>query len=510
MPHDSTSDTFTKPRLWILSCLSFAFFAGFLFSQDDPTIDFYNGTQGTPIRSLKDRMPPYVHLNDLLRAMNFSPAFSQEGLVQVQLNQRPILLNANAQTVTYTGITKPAGIRIISGEIYIQIKDMIPVFSELLGRQMVYEPVSKSLHIPADKTFSARIVTRANGANQQLEIVYSRATRPPKVDRFNQQLIVKVFESPMSFDRSDLVFNDAILGMELFERLPDGSTEMLFKLSPAVEGHDLETFNRRNPRTIIHFTGQFTGQSNSGSVTQVAEPLGLRRIVIDPGHGGKDRGAIGPSGLKEKDVTLDLARRLKRALNRTGDYEVKLTREADSSLSLKARTGIANNFKADLFISLHLNAIPAQNARGSETYYLSLVEDGSFDSAHYNNETDETDETVDDEADELELILWDMAQAKHLDDSFRFAKNIQEEFNNLAGIRSRGVKQAPMKVLKGAQMPAVLVEVAFLTNPQEEQKLKSAAFREKIIRSMMNAILTFDREVQLRSQSATSGDEEGH
>jgi N-acetylmuramoyl-L-alanine amidase len=213
--------------------------------------------------------------------------------------------------------------------------------------------------------------------------------------------------------------------------------------------------------------------------------------------------------LKEKDVTLDLSRRLERALEREGNYEVRLTREGDSSLSLKARTGIANNFNADLFISIHLNAVPTQNARGSETYYLSLDDDNSFDVSHYNTGDSEEDST-EEESDDLELILWDMAQAKHLDDSFRIAKYIQDEFNTLAGIRSRGVKQAPMKVLKGAQMPAVLVEVAFLTDPVEERKLKGAAFREKIIRSLVNAILTYDREVQLRSKGALENEKAGH
>ena len=509
MPHHlmTVFPEITRQRLgnWVII---FIFFAGFTFAQDQETIDFYNGTKGTSIRALKDRLPPFVHLNDLLRAMGFTPAFLQEGVIRVQLNQRPLSMNTKAQSVTYTGITRPAGIRVISGEIYIQIRDMIPVFTELLGRQMVYEPVSKSLHIPADKTFSARVVTRSIGRDHQLEIVYSRATEAPKIERINRQLIIKVFESPISFDRQDLVLNDVIEGMELFERLPDGSTEILFRLGAAVQSHDVEAFNRRNPRTIIHFSGQFTQQATTSETPVVEEPVGLRRIVIDPGHGGKDRGAMGPTGLKEKDVTLDMARRLQRALNRAGNYEVRLTRAGDSSISLKARTGIANNFKADLFISLHLNAIPAHNARGSETYYLSLEEDQAFDAAHYNTDAME-EESQDEEADELELILWDMAQAKHLEDSFRFAKYVQDEFNSLAGIRSRGVKQAPMKVLKGAQMPAVLVEVAFVTNPEEERKLKSAAFREKIIRSMMNAILTFDREAQLRSKSATAG-EEGH
>lgn len=480
-----------------------------LFCQDEPYLAFYNGTKLHNLRALKDRVPPFLHLNDLMISLGFAPSQTRDKNIHILVNQRQVILDPAAQTYTYSGITQPLNIRIASGEVYLQTSQVVSLFSQLLGRQMVYEPVSESLHVPAADLFSAKIITRPVDEKYQLEIVYSANAKPPKVDQFNQQLIVKVFEGSVQVDKSAFQANPALERMEMFDRLPDGTTEFLFVLGPGVTKLDIEPFDRRNPRTIVNISGDFGTLSPQDPAAIPAAPLGLRRIVIDPGHGGKDRGAIGPSGLKEKDVTLDLSRRLERALEREGNYEVRLTREGDSSLSLKARTGIANNFNADLFISIHLNAVPTQNARGSETYYLSLDDDNNFDVSHYNTGDSEEDST-EEESDDLELILWDMAQAKHLDDSFRIAKYIQDEFNTLAGIRSRGVKQAPMKVLKGAQMPAVLVEVAFLTDPVEERKLKGAAFREKIIRSLVNAILTYDREVQLRSKGALENEKAGH
>ena len=483
-----------------------------LQAQEPNTLDFYNGNERYTVRALPDRQPPYIHLNDLLRGLGLLPGQIADGKLTAQINHRPLTLDPQTQSVQFQGVTMPQGMRVIAGDYYLEVTGLTRVFSQLLGRQMVYEPVSKSLHIPADKTFSVRLITRNIGRDFQLEAVYSRATNAPKVERINQQLLIKIYESPIQIERADFASNQAIAGMEVFERLPDGSTELLFQLNPAVAEHKVEPFNRRNPRTIVHFSGAFSALDTDGAVTEVAtgqDPVGLRRIVIDPGHGGKDRGAIGPTGLKEKEVTLDLARRLKRALDREGRYEVTLTRTQDASLSLKARTGMANNFKADLFVSIHLNAVPTRNARGSETYYLSLEEDSQFDSDHY-AEAEGEENDVSEEQDELELILWDMAQAKHLEDSFRVAKYIQDEFNELAGIHSRGVKQAPMKVLKGAQMPAILVEVAFLTDPVEERKLKAPGFRQDIIHAMVSAIRKYDLEVQRRSREFTHGNKEGH
>jgi len=159
---------------------------------------------------------------------------------------------------------------------------------------------------------------------------------------------------------------------------------------------------------------------------------------------------------------------------------------------------------ADLFLSIHLNAIPTQNATGSETYYLTLGAGDAQDDPHYEefDSPDENGGTVpEDTDDDLSLMLWDMAQAKHIDDSFRVARYIQESLNILSGTRNRGVKQAGLKVLKGATMPAVLIEVAFISNRQEEKKLKSIVFKEQIVQAIGRAIAQYDTDVIRRSQN---------
>jgi len=184
----------------------------------------------------------------------------------------------------------------------------------------------------------------------------------------------------------------------------------------------------------------------------------FRTIVIDAGHGGNEVGARGPTGLLEKEVTLDLSRRLKDQLDRRlGLDNVMLTRTADSYLALEDRTGLANNAKADLFISIHANASLRSNARGAETYFLAASHAQDAWRTHIAQETGAVAEARGAEGTELELILWSLAQNQYLRESQALASVIQEELNASLGLRDRGVKQAPFKVLVGATMPAVLV-----------------------------------------------------
>jgi N-acetylmuramoyl-L-alanine amidase len=222
---------------------------------------------------------------------------------------------------------------------------------------------------------------------------------------------------------------------------------------------------------------------------RVAESApGIRTIVIDPGHGGKEIGAIGPSGMMEKDVTLTICRKLADALSRKLGARVILTRNDDVVVSLDQRTGIANQYHADLFLSVHMNAAVVKGAHGSETYFLSA--DASDEVARKAAETENASAKAGEpsSSSDLKLILWDLAQQEYLTESSRFAQTVQEEMNAATGVLSRGVKQAPFKVLVGATMPAALVEVAFITNPDEESKLRNDEFQKKVVDSLTHAV----------------------
>ncbi len=230
----------------------------------------------------------------------------------------------------------------------------------------------------------------------------------------------------------------------------------------------------------------------------VPEEPALRTIVIDPGHGGQEVGARGPAGTLEKDVSLAIARRLRAELVNGRGLTVFLTRDRDGEVPLDERTATANNYKADLFVSIHANASRARGAKGSEVYFLSYK--ASDDESRRMAQAEGAAEPMAKAAanSDLALILWDMAQTEHLEESSRLASRLQEELAVVTGSEGRGVKQAPFRVLVGAGMPAVLVEIAFISNPEEERLLASEAYQEKIAAALARGIEAYRRERGVR------------
>jgi len=218
-------------------------------------------------------------------------------------------------------------------------------------------------------------------------------------------------------------------------------------------------------------------------------------IVVDPGHGGTETGAVGPDGFQEKEATLEIARRLVATLPRVLNTRTLLTRDTDLLISLDDRTAIANHEKADLFLSIHANSSRAATAQGSETYYLSLEASDRIaqEVARQENASPGAPTPLPGKTGnpDLDFILWDLAQSAHLKESSEVAEAIQTELNAVSGTGSRGVKQAPFRVLVGASMPAVLVEVGFISNPAEEKKLKSAEFQQTLADAIARAVVKF-------------------
>jgi N-acetylmuramoyl-L-alanine amidase len=232
--------------------------------------------------------------------------------------------------------------------------------------------------------------------------------------------------------------------------------------------------------------------------THPVESPGIHTIVIDPGHGGKEVGAIGPAGLMEKDATLTLCRRLAAALEAKLKTRVILTRNDDAVVPLDQRTAIANQYHADLFLSVHMNAAIVKGAHGAETYFLSLDASDKLAEKAAEVENASKNSAAPAAASDLKLMLWDLAQQEYLNESSRFAQAVQEEMNRITGVQSRGVKQAPFKVLVGATMPAALVEVAFITNPDEESKIKSDTFQATVVDALTKAVERYKVDYETR------------
>ena len=218
--------------------------------------------------------------------------------------------------------------------------------------------------------------------------------------------------------------------------------------------------------------------------------LGLKigRIVIDPGHGGHDTGTIGPNGLLEKDLVLEVAKRLGRLLEGRLGADVVYTRQDDTFIPLETRTAIANQEKADLFVSIHANSSRDPDARGVETYYL------NFTSNEEALEVAARENAVSDKSiHELQDLVKKIALKEKIEESREFATEVQRSLHSgLAvknpGIRDRGVKKAPFVVLIGANMPSILAEISFVSNPTDARRLQTAEYRQRIAESLYNGI----------------------
>ena len=215
-------------------------------------------------------------------------------------------------------------------------------------------------------------------------------------------------------------------------------------------------------------------------------------IVLDAGHGGHDPGSIGPSGVREKDVTLAVVRRLAERLDRVDGVRVVMTRADDAFVALGERTKIANRERADLFVSIHANAAENRSAEGFETYFLSAAktEDARRVARMENAAIRYENPSIDPESlGELNFILWDLAQNEYLRESSTLAETVQEEIDRRLALRSRGVKQAGFFVLNGAFMPAILFEMAFISNPREESLLDDPAFQDRLADALSESLL---------------------
>jgi N-acetylmuramoyl-L-alanine amidase len=234
---------------------------------------------------------------------------------------------------------------------------------------------------------------------------------------------------------------------------------------------------------------------NADGERSLTRALGLKlgRVVLDPGHGGHDVGTHGPSGLYEKDLVLDVSQRLAALLEDRLGSEVILTRTDDTYVSLEGRTKIANDAKADLFLSIHANSSPVKSVTGVETYYLNFTTSRSaLDLAARENAAAES--SIFDLKDMLEKI----ALKDKIDESREFASRLQTSLYTLTkagAAKNRGIKKAPFVVLIGAQMPSVLAEIGFLTNASDEALMRKSEHRQKIAEALYKGIAAYSESL---------------
>jgi N-acetylmuramoyl-L-alanine amidase len=255
---------------------------------------------------------------------------------------------------------------------------------------------------------------------------------------------------------------------------------------------------RAAPRAAKDHVDTLLAGAVAGHVDMVSFPAKNSKnkrlcIVVDPGHGGKDPGAVGPNNLYEKDVTLAMGKKLAQALRRHLDCDVHLTRSEDVYLTLQQRTAMANRLGADVFISVHVNASVNTSARGTETYFLNFSKnDKAVEVAARENNMSLQ------EVGDLELILFDLMANSKINESSRLATEVQNSMvsklsKRFTGIRDLGVRQGPFHVLLGADMPSILVEAAFVSNPHDAKLLRNNDFHATAVEGIALGVKSYLR-----------------
>ena len=318
-------------------------------------------------------------------------------------------------------------------------------------------------------------------------VVISNGVRKTIVDADDDELLVK---DPAGKDKDTVAKLDSP-EVELGKVKSASVNTISSAPAPPDNTRSRTASSKRKTPTID--LGVREAQPTASGDRSLIRALGLKigKIVIDPGHGGHDTGTIGPNGLEEKDLVLDVSRRLGKLLQTRLGAEVIYTRRDDTFIPLETRTAIANQEAADLFVSVHANSSHDPDARGVETYYL------NFTSSPEALEVAARENAVSEKSiHELQDLVKKIALKEKIEESQEFAADVQRSLHSgLAtknpGVRDRGVKKAPFIVLIGANMPSILAEISFVSNPGDERRLETADYRQKIAESLYRGIAKY-------------------
>jgi N-acetylmuramoyl-L-alanine amidase len=314
---------------------------------------------------------------------------------------------------------------------------------------------------------------------------FGPAPRPSQEVKPTEKAVVQKKTSVTPLDSGDAVASSA--------RKKAQSESVASSQDAAIKGPNPPTGGRKSEEVAV----STVPLPKSDGTRSLIRMLGLKigRIVIDPGHGGHDTGTIGPSGVMEKDLVLDVALRLKDLIEERLGGEVVLTRTDDTFIPLERRTEIANENQADLFVSIHANSSRDRAVRGIETFYLDFT--SSPDNEEIASRENATSEKT---IFELQDLVRKIALKEKIDESREFAlvvqKSILKQVQKTAPRSgNRGVKQAPFIVLIGAHMPSILAELSFLSNPADEKLLRTSSYRQKIAQALCHGIEDYTRNL---------------
>ena len=498
-----------SPAVILFCILSLSAWAGcgIETARADVRVDFSAGQASRTLRSVTIEGAVYVALEDLAEVIGWGQFWRPETkkLVLI-LGQHKVKVTARNPVVVVDDqrYQMPLPARFGTGGVQVPVEYFIPLINPLLSDDLRWTESDKTLQMDLSETNVRRIQVdpKSNGTLVTLwlsePLTFELSTSRPNwlhVSLFGGNLNPSEFNS--------LEQSGHIQEIRAYQ-FPD-CAQISMKLKE--ESISYKAYAQSEPdRILLSLRTESSARWNAseglirarGFETERAQnPVDV--VVIDPGHGGKDPGAVGPTGLQEKEVVLDICKRLASLLNTRLGLNVILTREDDTFISLSGRTKMANAKGADLFVSVHANASKKRSANGFETYFLAEAKNDAGRAAAILENSAlrfERPEGSMEGMSDLDFILYDMVQNEFHQESEYLASIIQEQLDDQLSITNRRVNQAPFYVLNGAYMPAVLVETAFISNPDEEALLKKRWFRQKIAEALYESVRSFKEKYE--------------
>ena len=459
-----------------------------------------DGRKPLPVTTINNR--EYVAVDDINATFGTTSREDRlAGGLTITARGQSILLTADQDVVSVAGrlVSLPAPAVRRDNRWLVPVEFMPRALSSVLNTRLDLRPAMRLLIVGEMRV--PRIVARVDAGSTNVAVTFEvTPNTEARVTAQPGRLVVQ-------FEADALEISVPLIPPQTF-------------LTAITPGDTPSTLNLAlGPRTAIHRVTTTQADAGSGRVTIDLLPAttdaaptpapspapdtrlviptqgpstGLRTVVIDPGHGGEELGTQGTRGTLEKEITLAVARRLRTLIESRLGLKVFLTREDDRTLSLDERAAFANNHRADVLLSIHANYAVRPALKGAEVYYLT-VERADAEARKKADENTATLPALGGGSRAIDLILWETAQARYLEQSAALAGFIEQALAARVEMSPRAVQQAPFRVLVGANMPAALVEIGYLSNADQETQLATAAYQDQVAQALLDALVKFRR-----------------
>jgi N-acetylmuramoyl-L-alanine amidase len=503
---------------FLLVTLSFRF----ALAADHLTVKFLQGTlPPSEITLLRAGSTLYLDVNGFAQALNLPTYLNAErGKLQFASGATRLKWTANNPFVVMGQEVRqlPAEVLLKEGRFWAPMEAFIDLLSPTYPAKISVDRKSLTVSISPYKSDLYGIIyePKDNGTLVRLLCTHKLNFSPPTM-RDNSLNLTLPGVNPDVEALKKISPSGAVENLSITPQ--SGSCQLAFKLGTPVlqqsswQENDTHQIILSLVTKIVGSTVETTADSRDVDFGEISDALAqdqakwnLDCIIIDPGHGGKDPGAIGATGLQEKEVTLDIALRLKTMLDKVTGLNVIMTRKEDRFIGLHERTKMANQKSGKLFISIHCNALPNGTGTGFTTFFLKPARnENAMQTALRENAVIKYEESSHEyqELNDENYILLAMAQSEFARESESLAGIVQNQMRMNTGLKDRGVDQAGFYVLVNASMPAILVETAFLSTKREEKLLRTKKFRQQVAEALYDSIVEFQRQTKPTPSDAT-------